>query len=149
MATNAQHIIEILSPYNPIAKVLWVLVDSTRRVPLFVETADGVDEAIAKLYAQLEEEDRRREEEKAARPKRYSKLRLYAAIAQTGFWEPLVVWLSSQTVDGVNAWTAFQLAQDLTSDHPLFATFLAQSQSAIGVDDSTVAAILAAAEMEE
>lgn len=145
MAT--QHIIEILSPYNPIAKVIWVLVDGSRRVPLFCE-ADGIDAAIANLHEQLEEEDRRREEEERERPKTYSKLRLYAALVQAGLWDALRAWLETQTIEGVNAWTAFQLAQDLTSDHPLFSQFLAAAQSALGVDDATVAAILKAAESE-
>lgn len=148
MATNQTHTIEILSPYNPVAKVVWVLVDGERRMPLVAATADDVDAAIAALYARLEEEDRQREEERTC-PKRYSKLRLYAALAQAGLWDALVAWLEAQTVDGVNAWVAFQLAQDLTSDNELFSTWLSAAQSALGVDDATVAAILAAAEISE
>lgn len=150
------HIIERLRdtdgtivPWNPIAKVFYVEVDRERRVALFCETEDGIDAAIANLHAQLEAEDRRREEEERTRPKRYSKLRMYAALAQAGLWQPLTQWLAGQTIDGVNAWTAFQLAQDLTSDHPLFAAYLAQAQAALGVDDATVAAILAAAELKD
>lgn len=136
-------------PYNPKAKCFYVVVDLVRRICLFCETEADIDAAIARLNEQLEEEDRRREEEERTRPKRYSKLRLYAALSKAGFWEPLVVWLSGQEVGGVNAWTAFQLAQDLTSDHPLFATYLAAAQSALGVDEETVAAVLAAAELRD
>ena len=53
-------------------------------------------------------------------PTRYSRLKLYAAIAQMGKWDALETWLKSQTINGVNAYTAFLIANDLRTDHPLF-----------------------------
>ena len=151
-----KHIIERLrdtdgsiTPYNPIAKCFWVEVDKERRIPLFCETEAGIDNAIAQLHLQLEEEDRRKEEEEKERPKTYSKLRLYAALTDTGLWNQFEEWVKSQTIDGVNAWTAFSLAQDLSSDHPLFMKYLTAAQSALGIDNETITAILATAEIKE
>lgn len=79
-------------------------------------------------------------------PRRFSKLRLYAAIAQHGLWGRLEEWLKAQTVEGLDAYTAFLLAQDISDDHPLFAPLYAAAKATLGVDDATAEAILAAAE---
>lgn len=78
-------------------------------------------------------------------PRRFSKLKLYAALAQAGLWDPLVAWLNSQTFEGINAYTAFTLAQDLAEDNPLFDQWLAAAKTALGVSDADAEAILAAA----
>lgn len=80
-------------------------------------------------------------------PRTFSKLRLYAALAQAGLWDAVEAWLKTQTVDGVNAYVAFSLAQDLTSDHPLFGSWLEAAKAALGVDDETAERILSAAEV--
>lgn len=77
----------------------------------------------------------------------FSKLRLYAALAQAGFWDTLCAWLKTQTVDGVNAFTAFELAQELSDAHPLFKGWFAAAKTALDVDDVTADAILKAAEV--
>lgn len=78
-------------------------------------------------------------------PRTFSKLKLYAALAQAGLWDPLVAWLNTQTFEGINAHTAFMLAQDLVEDHPMFAQWLAAAKATLGVTDEQVEAILAAA----
>lgn len=78
-------------------------------------------------------------------PRTFSKLKLYAALAQMGLWDPLVAWLNTQTFEGVNAYTAFMLAQDLVEDHPMFEQWLAAAKVALGVTDEQAEAILAAA----
>lgn len=78
-------------------------------------------------------------------PRTFSKLKLYAALAQMGLWDPLVAWLNTQTFEGVNAYTAFMLAQDLVEDHPMFEQWLAAAKAALGVTDEQAEAILAAA----
>ncbi len=83
-----------------------------------------------------------------AMPVTYSKLKLYAALAKAGLWDALRAWLETQTVNGLNAYTAFSLAQDLTSDNALFAEFRDAAKTALGVDEETVAAILAASEAD-
>ncbi|MGN0846440.1 MAG: hypothetical protein ACI4RA_03535 [Kiritimatiellia bacterium] len=82
------------------------------------------------------------------RARRFSKLRLYAALARAGLWDGLVEWLKTQTVDGINAYTAFELAQDLTEDDEMFAPFIKGAKSALGVTDEQVEAILAACVLE-
>lgn len=77
-------------------------------------------------------------------PRTFSKLKLYAALTQAGLWDALVAWLQSQTYEGINAYTAFTLAQDLTDDHPLFSQWLAAAKTALSVSDETAEAILAA-----
>ena len=79
-------------------------------------------------------------------PTRYSKLKLYAAIAQMGKWDALETWLKGQTINGVNAYTAFLIAQDLRTDHPLFMQYFTAVKQVLGVDDSTADAILAQCE---
>lgn len=78
-------------------------------------------------------------------PRTFSKLKLYAALAQAGLWDALVAWLNTQTFEGINAYTAFMLAQDLVEDHPMFAQWLAAAKTALGVTDEQVEAILATA----
>lgn len=77
-------------------------------------------------------------------PRIFSKLKLYAALTQAGLWDALVAWLQSQTYEGINAYTAFTLAQDLTDDHPLFSQWLAAAKTALSVSDEQAEAILAA-----
>ena len=78
----------------------------------------------------------------------FSKLKLYAALARAGLWDALKSWLEVQTVEGVNAYTAFTLAQELRSDHPLFSEWFAAAKTALNVDDATALAILSAAEAD-
>lgn len=78
-------------------------------------------------------------------PRTFSKLKLYAVLAQMGLWDSLVAWLNTQTFEGVNAYAAFMLAQDLVEDHPMFEQWLALAKAALSVTDKQVEAILAAA----
>ena len=82
-------------------------------------------------------------------PRTFSKLKLYAALAKAGLWDALKSWLESQNVDGVNAYTAFSLAQDLSESHPLFASWFAAAKAALGVSDADAEAMLAASAAEE
>ena len=79
-------------------------------------------------------------------PTRYSKLKLYAAIAQMGKWDALETWLKGQTINGVNAYTAFLIAQDLRTDHPLFMQYFTAAKQVLQIDDATADAILAQCE---
>lgn len=74
----------------------------------------------------------------------YSKLKLYAALVSAGLWEGVKTWLEAQEVGGMNAYTAFSLAQDLTDSNEMFASYLAQLKEALGVSDEVVEQILAA-----
>ena len=81
-----------------------------------------------------------------APPRKFSKLKLYAALTSAGLWDALESWLKTQTVEGVNAYTAFSLAQDLSDAHPLFSQYYAAAKSVLGVTDEQAEAILAASE---
>ena len=83
------------------------------------------------------------------KPKRYSKLRLYAVLTKAGLWERLMEWLVGQTVEGMNAKTSFDLANELSDDHPLFAPMLEAAKSALGVTNEQVKAILAESEIRD
>lgn len=80
-------------------------------------------------------------------PRRFSKLKLYAALNEAGLWDALDAWLKTLTVGGVSASTAFALAQELSEDYPNWGDYLAAAKSALGVTDEQVAAILSAAEV--
>lgn len=79
--------------------------------------------------------------------KKYSRLKVYVACVQMGLWEKLEVWLKTQNVNGVNAYTAFMLANELTADNELFIPMMQAAKTALGVDDATIKAVLAASEM--
>ena len=80
-----------------------------------------------------------------AEPIRYSKLRLYAALVDAGLWDALESWLETQTIGGINAYTAFSLAQNLSNDYPGWDGYLAQIKSVLGLTDAQAEAILEAA----
>ena len=79
--------------------------------------------------------------------KKYSRLKVYVVCVQMGLWEKLEVWLKTQNVNGVNAYTAFMLANELTADNELFIPMMQAAKTALGVDDATIKAVLAASEM--
>ena len=74
--------------------------------------------------------------------KKYSRLDVYAACVRLGIWDRMEAWLKSQTVNGLNAYTAFLLANELRADNELFIPMLEAAKAALGVDDATVKAIL-------
>lgn len=78
-------------------------------------------------------------------PRKFSKLKLYAALTEVGHWEHFEFWLKEQTVAGVNGYTAFSLAQELSDDHPLFAPLYAAAKVALGISDEEAEQILEAA----
>ena len=79
--------------------------------------------------------------------KKYSRLKVYVVCVQMGLWEKLEAWLKTQNVNGVNAYTAFMLANELTADNELFIPMMQAAKTALGVDDATIKAVLAASEM--
>ena len=81
-------------------------------------------------------------------PRTFSKLKLYAALANAGLWDDLKQWLEHQTVEGVNAWTAYDQANELTDGHPMFKQWFAAAKAALGVSDEAAEAILAASVAE-
>ena len=77
-----------------------------------------------------------------APPRTFSKLKLYAVLSAANLWDALKAWLEAQTYEGMNAWMAFSLAQELTEDHPMFAAWFSAAKTALGVDDATAEELL-------
>ena len=77
----------------------------------------------------------------------FSKFKLFLVLSNMGLWSQFEDWLKTQTVLGMNAYTAFSIANDLTDENPLFNSLLADAQTALGVTDEQVAQILAEAEV--
>ena len=76
-------------------------------------------------------------------PRTFSKLKLYAVLSAANLWDALKAWLEAQTYEGMNAWTAFSLAQELTEDHPMVAAWFSAAKTALDVDDATAEELLA------
>ena len=74
----------------------------------------------------------------------FSKLKLYGALTQAGLWDTFEAWLKTQTINGVNAYTAFSLAQDLNDANELFNGVVESAKTALGVSDEVVEMILQA-----
>ena len=96
-------------------------------------------------------------EERAVEPppppvRHFSKLKLYCVLSAQGLWDAVCEWMATRTVetDGVtmNAKTAFDLAQDLTDNHPMFSKLLAESKAAFGFTDEQVDALLSTIEYD-
>ena len=75
-------------------------------------------------------------------PRTFSKLKLYAVLSAANLWDALKAWLEAHTYEGMNAWMAFSLAQELTEDHPMFAKWYSAAKTALGVDDATAEELL-------
>ena len=68
-------------------------------------------------------------------PHKFSKLSIYLAITKLNAWAKVQSWLDSKTIDGVNGWIAFQLAQEISEDHPLFAPLAQEAKDLLGLND--------------
>ena len=87
--------------------------------------------------------------EDAPKPVRtFSKLKLYGALTQAGIWDAFEAWLKTKTINGMSAYTAFSLAQDLNDENPLFLSVVEEAKTALGVSDEFVEAILEASILE-
>ena len=83
--------------------------------------------------------------EDAPKPIRiFSKLKLYGALTQANLWDQFEAWLTTQTINGVNAYTAFSLAQDLNDSNEMFNSVVESAKVALGVSDEVVEQILEA-----
>lgn len=87
--------------------------------------------------------------EPVKKPRKFSKLRLYAVLTRMGLWNPLVTWMEGTVIDGISVKVAFDLAQDLTEDNEMFAPYLKMAQNALGVNDDVVEQILSASVLVE
>lgn len=70
-------------------------------------------------------------------PVKYSRLSIYMALANMGKWETAKAWMEQQGL-----YTAFMLAQEISSDHPQFVAVKAQVASVLGLTEAQVDEIL-------
>lgn len=101
------------------------------------------DAEIVRQYAE-------RDAAPAARPPRkFSKLKVYGAIAQMGAWEQVKAWLEAKTVNGMSAWTAFMLAQEVSEQDPMFAPLAEEARQMLGLDAEAFETLLDGCVLEE
>ena len=111
-----------------------------------VVVATGWTESETEITRTYEEQDAPPE---VKMPRKFSKLKIYGAIAQLGAWEKVKAWLEAKEVDGVNGWTAFTLAQEVSEDHALFAPLAEEARQLIGLDEAAFEALLSSCVLEE
>lgn len=75
-------------------------------------------------------------------PRVFSRLKLYGAIAGLGAWDKVKAWLESKELNGMNGWVAFQLAQDLSEDHPLYKVLAEEGRVLLGLTEEQFDAIM-------
>lgn len=92
-----------------------------------------------------EEMWRKREEDTRRIPREFSKIRLKIAIAQIGKLAELEAWLASfEVAPGYSALDAWNDAQVISDDFEGFSYYYEAAKLALGVDDATAEAIIAA-----
>lgn len=82
-------------------------------------------------------------------PRKFSKLKVYAAIGKLGAWEKVRTWLEAKDIDGVNGWMAFILAQELSEDNELFAPLAEEARQLLGLTTEEFESILSGCVLEE
>ena len=76
------------------------------------------------------------------KPPVYSKFKMFVVFSKAGYWVPLKEWLQTQTVEGINAWEAFDMCNDVAAANPFFLQWFEKAKEALGVDDATARALL-------
>lgn len=77
----------------------------------------------------------------------YSKLKIYGALSSIGKWDAFEEWLKSEELAGMNAWTAFSLAQELSADDERFDHYCQRACEALGITEEQKTALLEACEL--
>jgi len=87
-------------------------------------------------------------------PRKFSKLKIYGAIISlpdangTSAWQKVQTWLEGKTIQGVNGWMAFQLAQEISEDHALFAVLAEEARQLLGLTPEQFETLLNACILE-
>ena len=142
----AIHDVKKLS-YNKKAQVLWVYIDGDKnnRAALFCVKEEDIKSKIEEYVVELN-----RREDPSEAPKIYSTMKLYIALAKLGLWDTLEEWMKTKTLqDGINLWKAFDRANDLRSDYPLFEDYLEEVKTLLNLTDEQVQEILNSTIMED
>ena len=101
------------------------------------------DDAITRQYAEADIPP------EVKMPRKFSKLKIYGAIAQLGAWDKVKSWLEAKDVGGINGWTAFTLAQEVSESHELFASLAEEARQLLGLTQEQFDALLDKCVLEE
>lgn len=86
-----------------------------RKPPIWNNTSPITDEYLTNHGWTIEEETIEVQEP----PRRYSKLQIMRKLKEIGAWET-----AKQTIESAGAWDEFLIAQDFSSDDPLFQSLI-------------------------
>lgn len=88
-------------------------------------------------------------------PRKFSKLKIYGTIASFDAnkntpetWAKIRAWLEAKTINGMNGWMSFQLAREISEDHPMFKPLAKEAQELLGLTDEQFEALLNACILE-
>lgn len=82
--------------------------------------------------------------------KTFSKLKIYVTLSNLGKWNEFEDFLKSQNLEnGINLYTAYQMAQNLSQNHPLFDQFVENVRKALKLSDVQMEQILKSCESDE
>ena len=101
------------------------------------------DDAITRQYAEADIP------EPIKAPRKFSKLKIYGAIAQLGAWDKVQAWLESREINGVNGWKAFTLAQEVSESNELFSSLAEEARKLLGLTEVDFDALLNRCILEE
>ena len=101
------------------------------------------DDAITRQYAEADIP------EPIKVPRKFSKLKIYGAIAQLGAWDKVQAWLESKEINGVNGWKAFTLAQEVNESNELFSSLAEEARKLLGLTEADFDALLNRCILEE
>ena len=82
-------------------------------------------------------------------PRKFSKLKIYGAIAQLGAWDKVQTWLESKEINGVNGWKAFTLAQEVNESNELFSSLADEARQLLELTEADFDALLNRCILEE
>ena len=141
----AIHDVKYLS-WHPASKVLWVYVDGNKddRAALMCSTEEQISSKIEEYVKILDERDN-----PLPGPRKYSKMKLYIKLVSDGLWESFKAFLENIILEnGVNAYTAFEMAQELSDENQMFKDYLEAIKTTLGISDEKVQEILDASVLE-
>lgn len=101
---------------------------------MYKMSRDGI--VISKEYMKKKISEDLPADEKITSARKFSKLKLYGICAQLGHWQKLTEWMSGTTTPtGIRLKDAFDYAQELSEDHPLFESYFKLACKSCGISD--------------
>ena len=82
------------------------------------------------------------EESKMTKPTIYSKLKIYIACSKAGIWNKVEQWMAEREIDGINMLKAYQEAQQISNNHPLFMDCIGRIQEDLNLENKLIQQLL-------